>query len=45
MSILPWKAVTTCSVNTEYRKNRDKMYKDTEWVKIWEWVKKQSPAD
>ena len=31
----------------EYRKkeDRDKMYEDTEWVKIWEWVKKQSPAD
>ena len=31
----------------EYRdkKDRDKMYKYTEWVKIWEWVKEQSPAD
>ena len=31
----------------EYRKkeDRDKMYKYTEWVKIWEEVKKQSPAD
>ena len=31
----------------EYRKkeDRDKMYKYTEWVEIWEWVKKQSPAD
>ena len=31
----------------EYREKEDldKMYKYTEWVKIWEWVKKQSPAD
>ena len=31
----------------EYRKkeDRDKMYKYTEWVKIWEEVKKLSPAD
>ena len=31
----------------EYRKKEDsdKMYKDTEWVKIWEEVKNQSPAD
>ena len=31
----------------EYRKKEDldKMYKDTEWAKIWKWVKKQSPAD
>lgn len=31
----------------EYRKkeDRDKMYKYTEWVEIWEWVKEQSPAD
>jgi len=31
----------------EYRKkeDRDKMYKYTEWVKIWKWVKEQSPAD
>ena len=31
----------------EYRKkeDRDKMYKYTEWVEIWKWVKKQSPAD
>ncbi len=31
----------------EYRKKEDldKMYKDTEWAKIWEWVKEQSPAD
>lgn len=31
----------------EYRdkKDSDKMYKYAEWVKIWEWVKKQSPAD
>ena len=31
----------------EYRdkKDRDKMYKYTEWVKIWEWMKEQSPAD
>ena len=31
----------------EYRKkeDRDKMYKYTEWVKIWEEVKNQSPAD
>ena len=31
----------------EYRdkKDRDKMYKYTEWVKIWEWLKEQSPAD
>ena len=31
----------------EYREKEDldKMYKYTEWVKIWEWVEKQSPAD
>lgn len=31
----------------EYRKkeDRDKMYNYTEWVEIWEEVKKQSPAD
>lgn len=31
----------------EYRNKEDldKMYKYTEWVEIWEWVKKQSPAD
>ena len=31
----------------EYRKkeDRDKMYEYTDWVEIWEWVKKQSPAD
>lgn len=31
----------------EYRKkeDRDKMYDKDDWVEIWEWVKKQSPAD
>lgn len=31
----------------EYRKkeDRDKMYDKDDWVKIWEWVKKQSTAD
>ena len=31
----------------EYRnkEDRDKMYEYTDWVEIWEWVKKQSPAD
>ena len=31
----------------EYRKKEDldKMYKDTEWAKIWKWVKDPSPAD
>lgn len=31
----------------EYRKkeDRDKMYEYTDWVKIWKWIKDQSPAD
>ena len=31
----------------EYRnkEDRDKMYKDTEWAKIWKWVKDPSTAD
>lgn len=31
----------------EYREKEDldKMYKYTDWVKIWKWIKEQSPAD
>ena len=31
----------------EYRNKEDcdKMYKATEWAKIWEWIKEQSPTD
>ena len=27
------------------KKYLDKMYKYTEWVEIWKWIKEQSPAD